>query len=75
MPRLVVTANVIPTRAPQLAIKGLIVVACIAVALPGVDPVTTCIEGLPLAIMFELSIWLSVWLDRRAGRIAAALET
>ena len=54
---------------------GYFVVACIAVALPGVDPVTTMIEGVPLAILYELSIWLSVWLDRRAGRVEAALET
>src|SRR5438270_4552755 len=54
---------------------GYFVVVCIAVALPGVDPVTTMIEGVPLAIMYELSIWLSLWLDRRAGRVAAALET
>jgi sec-independent protein translocase protein TatC len=54
---------------------GYFIVACIAVALPGVDPVTTMIEGFPLAILYELSIWLSVFLDRRSRRIEAALET
>jgi sec-independent protein translocase protein TatC len=54
---------------------GYFVVACIAVALPGVDPVTTIIEGIPLAILYELSIWLSVWLDRRSARTQAALQT
>src|SRR6266487_1983900 len=39
---------------------GYFVVACIAVALPGVDPFTTIIEAIPLLILFELSIWLSV---------------
>jgi sec-independent protein translocase protein TatC len=47
---------------------GYFVVACIAVALPGVDPVTTTLEGIPLALLYELSIWASVFLDRRAAR-------
>ena len=55
---------------------GYFIVACIGVALPGIDPVTTIIETLPLAILYELSIWLSVILDRRATRIkTAALGT
>ena len=37
----------------------------IGVALPGVDPVTTVIETIPLAILFEASIWLSVVFERR----------
>jgi sec-independent protein translocase protein TatC len=53
---------------------GYFIVACVAVALPGVDPITTTFEAIPLAILYELSIWLSVLLDRRAerGRAAAA---
>jgi len=52
------------------------VVACIGVALPGVDPVTTNIETLPLALLFEGSIWLSVLLDRRSRRPStAAIQT
>ena len=52
------------------------VVACIGVALPGVDPVTTTIETLPLALLFEGSIWLSVLLDRRSQRMrTAAIQT
>ena len=54
---------------------GYFVVACIAVALPGVDPVTTILEGVPLVILYELSIWLSVLLDRRAERATAATGT
>jgi sec-independent protein translocase protein TatC len=46
---------------------GYFVVVCIAVALPGVDPVTTSIEAAPLLVLYELSIWLSVLLDRRAA--------
>ena len=52
---------------------GYFVVVCIAVALPGVDPVTTTLEGLPLLVLYELSIWASVLLDRRAARAQAAV--
>ena len=51
---------------------GYFIVACVAVALPGVDPITTMFEAIPLAILYEISIWLSVLLDRRAARAGAA---
>jgi sec-independent protein translocase protein TatC len=53
---------------------GYMIVAIIGVALPGVDPVTTTIETIPLAVLFEASIWLAVFFERRwaAARIAAA---
>lgn len=51
---------------------GYFVVAALAVALPGVDPVTTCIEIAPLWVLFELSIWLSRVVERR--RIDATLS-
>jgi sec-independent protein translocase protein TatC len=54
---------------------GYFIVACIAVALPGIDPVTTVIEAVPLVILYELSIWLSVLLERRAARVEAASLT
>jgi sec-independent protein translocase protein TatC len=54
---------------------GYFIVAVIGVALPGIDPVTTVIEIIPLAILYELSIWMSVILDRRAARVEAALES
>jgi sec-independent protein translocase protein TatC len=44
---------------------GYVIVAALAVALPGVDPVTTTMEMIPLLILFELSIWLAVFFDRR----------
>jgi sec-independent protein translocase protein TatC len=47
---------------------GYFIVACIGVALPGVDPVTTVIETVPLWVLYELSIWLSVLLERRRAR-------
>src|SRR5581483_5827950 len=51
---------------------GYFIVACVGVALPGIDPVTTFFETTPLALLYEGSIWLSVLLDRRAARAAAA---
>src|SRR4029077_10490420 len=44
---------------------GYFVVAVIGVALPGIDPITTTIEILPLWLLFEASIWLSVLMERR----------
>lgn len=44
---------------------GYLVVCVIGVALPGVDPVTTIVETIPLAILFEASIWMSVFFERR----------
>jgi sec-independent protein translocase protein TatC len=51
---------------------GYFVVAAVAVALPGVDPVTTCIEIAPLWVLFELSIQLARVVERR--RIDATLS-
>jgi sec-independent protein translocase protein TatC len=44
---------------------GYVVMAALAVALPGVDPVTTTFEMVPLMLLFEGSIWLAVLLERR----------
>ena len=49
---------------------GYFIVAIIAVLLPGVDPITTTIEAVPLIILYELTIWLCVFTDRRAARHA-----
>ena len=38
---------------------------CIGVALPGVDPITTLIETIPLWILYEASIWVSVLIEKR----------
>jgi sec-independent protein translocase protein TatC len=46
---------------------GYFVVAVIAVLLPGIDPVTTTFEGIPLVVLYEGSIWLAVLLERRWG--------
>jgi len=44
---------------------GYVAMAALAVALPGVDPVTTAFEMVPLIALFELSIWLSVAFEKR----------
>ena len=44
---------------------GYVAVAALAVALPGVDPVTTAMEMIPLVILFEASIWFSLIFERR----------
>lgn len=51
---------------------GYAAVAALAVALPGVDPVTTAIEMVPLMLLFELSIWLSILIERRRFAALAA---
>lgn len=40
---------------------AIVIIAVVAMMLPGVDPVSMLIEMVPLLILFELSIWLTVW--------------
>lgn len=47
---------------------GYFVVCCVGVALPGVDPVTTVLETIPLLVLYEVSIWACVLLERRSER-------
>jgi sec-independent protein translocase protein TatC len=44
---------------------GYLVVVSVAVLLPTVDPVSLAFEIVPLLLLFELSIWLSVLMERR----------
>jgi sec-independent protein translocase protein TatC len=54
---------------------GYFLVFVVAVLLPGVDPVTTTLEGLPLVFLYEGTIWLAVLMERRwATREVAAPE-
>jgi sec-independent protein translocase protein TatC len=46
---------------------GYFLVVVVAVLLPGVDPVTTVFEGVPLVFLYEGSIWLAVLVERRFG--------
>ncbi len=51
---------------------GYLIVVALGVALPGVDPFTTALETVPLLVLFEASIWLSVVFEGRwrAARLA-----
>jgi sec-independent protein translocase protein TatC len=50
-------------------------IAVIAMLLPGQDPVTMMIMMLPLLVLYEASILVSRWLDRRAQRAEHDLES
>jgi sec-independent protein translocase protein TatC len=47
---------------------GYFIVAVVAVLLPGIDPVTTTLEMVPLIALYEASIWLAVLMERRASQ-------
>ena len=53
---------------------GYVAVVALAVAMPGVDPVTLLFTAIPLLILFEGSIWMAVFFDRRWKRAAEARE-
>jgi sec-independent protein translocase protein TatC len=44
---------------------GIVVLVAISVALPGVDPVTTMLQTIPLLILFEASIWAAKYFEKR----------
>ncbi len=54
---------------------GYLVTAAIALALPGPDPVTTFLELLPMWALFEGSIWLAFFFERRQAKAAPASAT
>jgi sec-independent protein translocase protein TatC len=51
---------------------GIVIIAVIVAALPGVDPVTMFFEALPLVILYGASIVLLKYFDRRDAKKAAA---
>ena len=54
---------------------AVVIIAVIAAAMPGADPVTTGLETLPLIVLFGVSIVLLKIADRRAAAAAAAEAT
>ena len=52
---------------------GYVGMLAFAILLPTVDPVRSA-RGRPAAVLFELSIWLSVLMERRWARAAAEAE-
>jgi sec-independent protein translocase protein TatC len=45
-----------------------VLLLCFAILLPTVDPVSLAFEVVPLVLLFEMSIWLSVYMERRWNR-------
>ena len=45
-----------------------VLLLCFAILLPTVDPVSLAFEVVPLILLFEMSIWLSVLMERRWDR-------
>jgi sec-independent protein translocase protein TatC len=54
---------------------AIVIIAVIAAAMPGADPVTTGLQALPLLLLFLVSIVMLKIADRRAAARAAAEET
>ena len=50
---------------------GIVAITALAVALPGVDPVTTLLELAPLLALYFLSVWAATLFERRWERSAA----
>jgi sec-independent protein translocase protein TatC len=46
-----------------------VILLCFAILLPTVDPVSLAFEVVPLVVLYEASIWLSVLLERRWQRV------
>ena len=53
---------------------AIVVIAVIAMLLPGTDPVTMLIAMLPLLVLYEGSVLMASWVDRRAKRGASVDE-
>ncbi|MEK6274378.1 MAG: twin-arginine translocase subunit TatC [Actinomycetota bacterium] len=51
---------------------GYVIMFVIAVALPTADPVSLVLEVIPLFVLYESSIWLAVFMERRWKRAGAA---
>jgi sec-independent protein translocase protein TatC len=49
---------------------GIVIMAALAVALPGVDPVTTMFEMVPLMILYALTLAIAPLVERRRTRAA-----
>lgn len=53
---------------------AVLVIAIVAMMLPGVDPVSMLIEMVPLLLLFELSIWLTVWFGKPRSTPATSAQ-
>ena len=53
---------------------GYVLMLAFAILLPTVDPVSLVLEAVPLLVLLEASIWISVFMERRWERAAAEAE-
>ncbi len=53
---------------------GYVLMLAFAILLPTIDPVSLALEVAPLLVLYEMSIWLSVLMERRWERAAAEAE-
>jgi sec-independent protein translocase protein TatC len=53
---------------------GYVLCFAVAVVLPGIDPVTTTLQAIPILALFEGSIWLTAFFEKRWAAAAAAEE-
>ena len=53
---------------------GIVLCFAVAVVLPGIDPVTTTLQAVPLLLLFEASIWLACSSRNAGKRRALAAE-
>lgn len=51
---------------------AVLVIAVLAMLLPGTDPISMLIEMVPLVLLYEGSIWIAAWLGRPGGARAEA---
>jgi sec-independent protein translocase protein TatC len=51
---------------------AVVIISVVAVLLPGTDPVTTCIEMIPMLILYGASILLATWVERFDRRAVEA---
>jgi sec-independent protein translocase protein TatC len=63
--RLRILSSSVLRRNRRMSYVGLLV---FAILLPTVDPVSLAFEVIPLFVLFEMSIWLSVVLEKRWQR-------
>jgi sec-independent protein translocase protein TatC len=54
---------------------GYFICTVVGLCLPGVDFVSTFFEVAPLWVLFEASIWIAVFLERRSQRLQTAVQT
>jgi sec-independent protein translocase protein TatC len=70
--RIGLLSSAVMRRNRRFALVGLV---AFAILLPTVDPVSLALELVPLLVLYELSIWLAVLMERRWERAALASDS